>query len=135
MRFNRLDRLSKNCTIRAPTGGAAMISPFPSPRGVRRAALYIDAHLDGPLTIGAVAAAAGLAGRTLHKHFQNRGLSPMRYVRERRFIEVRQALLNAAPDDSVTGIATRWGFSHLGRFAVEYRKRYGETPSQTLRRR
>ena len=112
-----------------------MLSPFPSPRGVHRAARFIDGHLEDPLTIGLVAAAAGMAGRTLHKHFRSRGTSPMRYVRERRFGEVRQALLGAAPDESVTGIALRWGFSHLGRFAVEYRKRYGETPSQTLRRR
>ena len=29
-------------------------------------------------------------------------------------------------------IASRWGFSHLGRFAVEYRLRFGEDPSETL---
>jgi AraC-like DNA-binding protein len=112
-----------------------MLSPVPSPSGVRRAALFIDAHLEDPLTIGLVAAVAGLAGRTLHKHFRTRGISPMRYVRDRRFSAARQALLSAGPHDSVTTIALHWGFSHLGRFAVEYRKRYGETPSQTLRRR
>jgi AraC-like DNA-binding protein len=112
-----------------------MLSPFPSPRGVLRAARFIDAHLEEPLSIGAVAAAAGVSGRTLHQHFRDRGLSPMRYVRERRFSEVRRDLLLGDPRDSVTIIATRWGFSHLGRFAVEYRKRFGESPSQTLRRR
>ena len=112
-----------------------MISPFPSPRGVHRAARFIDAHLEEPLSVDGVAAAAGIAGRTLHQHFRDRGLSPMRYVRERRFVEVRRDLLLADPRDNVTAIATRWGFCHLGRFAVEYRKRYGETPSQTLRRR
>ena len=30
-------------------------------------------------------------------------------------------------------LAARWGFTHLGRFAVEYRRRYGSSPSQTLR--
>ena len=31
-------------------------------------------------------------------------------------------------------VAARCGFPHFGRFAVAYRRRYGETPSQTLRR-
>ena len=102
---------------------------------LQRAAQYIDAHLDDLLTIGDVAAAAGVAGRTLHKHFHDEhGTSPMRYVRDCRFIQVRRALLQAGPQDSVTTIAVHWGFCHLGRFSVEYRKRYGETPSETLRR-
>jgi AraC-like DNA-binding protein len=102
---------------------------------LQRAAQYIDAHLDDSLTIGEVATAAGVAGRTLHKHFHDEhGTSPMRYVRDCRFTQVRRALLQAGPQDSVTTIAFHWGFCHLGRFAVEYRKRYGETPSETLRR-
>jgi transcriptional regulator GlxA family with amidase domain len=102
---------------------------------LQRAAQYIDAHLDDSLTIDGVAAAAGVAGRTLHKHFHDEhGTSPMRYVRDCRFIQVRRALLQAGPQDSVTTIAVHSGFCHLGRFSVEYRKRYGETPSETLRR-
>ena len=102
---------------------------------VRRAARYIGTHLDDAMTIGDVAAAAGVAHRTLYKHFHDvRGTSPMRYARDCRFAQVREALLQAGPEDCVTTIAVRWGFCHLGRFSVEYRKRYGETPSQTLRR-
>jgi AraC-like DNA-binding protein len=102
---------------------------------LQRAAQYIDAHLDDSLSIDDVAAAAGVAGRTLHKHFHDEhGTSPMRYVRDCRFIQVRRALLQAGPQDSVTTIAVHWGFCHLGRFSAEYRKRYGETPSETLRR-
>jgi len=39
------------------------------------------------------------------------------------------------PADGVTVTATaeRWGFGHLGEFSVMYRKRFGESPSQTLR--
>ena len=116
-----------------------MISLLPDPEDlmpdVRRAQQYIGAHLDDAMTVGDVAAAAGVTHRTLYKHFHDtRGTSPMRYARDCRFAEVREALLQACPQDSVTTIAVQWGFCHLGRFSVEYRKRYGELPSETLRR-
>jgi transcriptional regulator GlxA family with amidase domain len=47
-----------------------------------------------------------------------------------------QELMDATPADgiTVTSVAERRGFHHLGSFGVEYRKRWGESPSQTLRR-
>ncbi len=119
-----------------------MISPIPPlpdnddvMPDVTRAAQFIGAHLDDAMTIGDVAAAAGVAHRTLYRHFHDvRGVSPMRYARDCRFAQVREALLQAGPRDCVTTIAVQWGFCHLGRFSVEYRKRYGERPSETLRR-
>jgi transcriptional regulator GlxA family with amidase domain len=84
----------------------------------------------------AAVAASGVSGRTLLQHFRDsKGVSPIRYLRNARFAKVRDALAQSEPADSVTAIALRWGFSHMGRFAVEYRKRFGESPSQTLRRR
>ena len=46
----------------------------------------------------------------------------------------RRELLQSRPGVRVVDIALRSGFPHCGRFSVEYRRRYGETPSQTLRR-
>lgn len=119
-----------------------MVSPTSRPAesedampDVTRARRYIGAHLDDAMTVGDVAAAAGVAHRTLYKHFHDTGgTSPMRYARDCRFAGVREALLQASPQDSATTIAVQWGFCHLGRFSVEYRKRYGERPSETLRR-
>lgn len=34
-------------------------------------------------------------------------------------------------EDSITDIAMRWGFNHLGRFSAMYKKRFGESPRQT----
>ncbi len=105
------------------------------PRDVRRALEYIDANLDEPISLAALAAVTGVPGRTLLKHFKDHhGVSPMRYWRDRRFARVRDALLHARNGESVTDIATAWGFYHLGRFAVEYSRRFGESPSQTLQR-
>jgi transcriptional regulator GlxA family with amidase domain len=59
----------------------------------------------------------------------------MRYLCNARFEKVREALARAQPGESVATIAMSWGFSHLGRFSVEYRRRFGESPSNTLERR
>jgi len=107
-----------------------------APRDVKRAIDYMEAHLGSAVTLGAIVEASGVAGRTLFKHFRDtRGVSPMRYLCNARFEKVREALARAEPGESVTTVAMSWGFSHLGRFSVEYRRRFGESPSDTLRQR
>jgi len=107
-----------------------------TPRDIKRAIDYIEANLGGAIGLPEIAAAAGVPGRTLLQHFREfKGTSPMRYLRTARYERVREALRRAEPEESVTEIAGRWGFGHLGRFSVEYRRRFGEPPSQTLRRR
>jgi len=84
---------------------------------------------------------AGLAGvsvRGLQQGFRDYlGITPLEYLREVRLARARDDLLAADPeaDVSVTEVAYRWGFGHLARFAGYYRHRYGELPSETLRRR
>jgi AraC family ethanolamine operon transcriptional activator len=48
---------------------------------------------------------------------------------------IRKELLEGEDTDDVTLIAQRWGFFHLGRFAANYQRIFGEKPSHTLRRR
>jgi transcriptional regulator GlxA family with amidase domain len=107
-----------------------------APASVKRAVEYMNAELGSPIGITDIAAVSGVAGRTLFKHFKDSyDASPMQYLRTARFDKVREALLCAKQADSISAIALRWGFTHLGRFSVEYRQRYGESPSQTLTRR
>jgi AraC-like DNA-binding protein len=107
-----------------------------APRDVKRAMDFVHSRLSSPITISDIARAAEVPGRTLFKHFKDyQGVSPMRYVRNARLQQVRDALSRAELDSSVTEIASRWGFTHLGRFSVDYRKRFGESPSETLKRR
>jgi AraC-like DNA-binding protein len=105
-------------------------------RAIRAAKSYIEQHLAEPLTIGDIAAAAGVSERTLQAAFQSDlSITPMAYLRGRRLDRTRAELADAAARDrtSVTEVAERWGFGHLGRFAAEYKARFGESPSQTLR--
>lgn len=114
---------------------AAPVSPA-APRHVRLAEDFMAAHVGDAISVGDVAAAAGVSIRTLFEGFRHfRGTTPMAALRAMRLEAVRGELLVAAGRaTSVTDIALKWGFINLGRFAEAYRKRYGELPSQTLRR-
>ncbi len=57
----------------------------------------------------------------------------MAYVKARRLERIREELLRGETD-SVTASALRWGITHLGRFAGEYFRMFGELPSATLNR-
>jgi transcriptional regulator GlxA family with amidase domain len=92
------------------------------------------AHLDEPLHISALCRTLEVSERTLRKAFRKiHGLPPYRRLRMLRLSQARQALLAAdSKRVTVTEIATCFGFVELGRFSVEYRKLFGESPSQTL---
>ncbi|MDU8941978.1 AraC family transcriptional regulator [Ovoidimarina sediminis] len=100
-------------------------------RDVRRVIDYIHAALDQPITLGDLVAVAGVPARTLNAHFRAAtGFPPMTYLRRERLRAVRAALLGD-PGARVTTLAFAYGFTHLGRFASEYRRMFGEAPSET----
>ncbi len=105
-----------------------------TPRYVRRAVDFMAAHLSEPLTASEIVAASGASMRTLYGGFAQRiGVPPMEWLRQRRLDAARRELTAGRPDEtSVTEVATRFGFLHLGRFAAQYRERFGESPSETL---
>jgi transcriptional regulator GlxA family with amidase domain len=94
------------------------------------------ADLDEPLHISGLCRALAVSERRLRKAFHNRyDLPPCRHLRMLRLSQARSALLSADRRcATVTKIATSFGFVELGRFSVEYRKTFGESPSQTLQR-
>jgi AraC-like DNA-binding protein/uncharacterized protein YodC (DUF2158 family) len=106
-------------------------------RSVRLSIDYIERHLAQPISLEDIAGNTHLSGRSIQQAFRDDlNTTPMAYVRERRLERVRAELADALPAEgvTVTDVAERWGFSHLGNFAVTYRKRFGESPSETLRR-
>lgn len=116
-------------------------SPRRGARGVasRRLAeleAWIDAHLGEPITIGRLCSIAGVGERALQLGFDaRRGMSPMRYLLERRLAAVHRRLqADGAEACDVTSVATEYGFTHLGRFSIAYRRSFGESPSSTRRR-
>ena len=93
---------------------------------------WIDSHLGEPITMGTLCRVAGVGERCLQKSFlYRRGISPMRFVAERRLLAAHRWLSDASHAGTVTEAGLRFGFSHLGRFSVSYRQAIGESPSQT----
>jgi len=107
-----------------------------APAFVKRIERYIEEHADEPITISDLAEHGGVSSRSIYDGFRRyRDTTPMAYLKEVRLQRVHEELRqNPSHPTSVTEVALRWGFNHLGHFATAYRKRYGETPSQTLLR-
>lgn len=103
-------------------------------RPLSRAEDYLIANLAAPISRANLAETAGVSIRTLSRAFEWRhGMGPMAFLKARRLDATFRDLLGSAPDGaSVTEVAIRYGFTHLGRFSVEYRQAFGESPSATL---
>jgi len=105
------------------------------PRDVRLALAYMRRALAHPLRVAELARFCDVPERTLQRHFVAfLGRPPLAHFRRLRLAAAREALLSPSDGASITDIATRFGFTHLGRFAAEYRRLFGETPSATLAR-
>ena len=106
-------------------------------QALRCAVHYIRGHFDEPVTLQQLCQVTGVSDRALESAFKETfDITPKAYITLTRLHGVRRTLCKAGPDDlSVTEVAMRWGFIHLGRFAQYYREQFGESPSESLHRR
>ncbi len=104
---------------------------------LKKADDYFQMHRDSPVSLLALCQAVGASKRALQYAFQDAyDTTPMSHLKMFRLNQARRDLLRESPEtSSVTTIAFQHGCSHLGRFAGEYRQYFGESPSETLRRR
>jgi AraC family ethanolamine operon transcriptional activator len=96
-----------------------------------------DSELDG-ISASELCAQTKCSQRTIEKGFSNRfGLTPKKYINVLRLARVHKGLRNFAAQgcDSIIELAGIHGFWHMGQFAADYRRIYGELPSDTLKRR
>jgi AraC-like DNA-binding protein/TolB-like protein len=107
----------------------------PVPRGVRRVLDAMHANLGRNWRLTDLAAIAGTSGRTLQRQFLSFvGKTPRAALREIGLECARRELLQGTPGLRIMDVALDCGFPHFGRFSIAYRRRFGETPSQTLAR-
>ncbi|WP_431279359.1 AraC family transcriptional regulator [Leifsonia poae] len=116
---------------------AALAGPVPAAgsRPVSLAVELLRASPAHPWTVIELAARVSVSVRSLQEGFRRSlDTTPMTYLRNLRLEKVREELVTAEPGAvTVTEVALRWGFVHLGRFAAAYRSRFAERPSDTMR--
>jgi AraC-like DNA-binding protein len=97
---------------------------------------FLATNCSRPIYLAEICAAVGASERTLRVCCdEHLGMGPIRYLWLRRMHLARHALSLADPaTTTVTQVATRFGFWELGRFAVAYRRLFGEPPSVSLHR-
>ncbi|MBV8569490.1 MAG: helix-turn-helix transcriptional regulator [Acidobacteriaceae bacterium] len=101
----------------------------------RRAYRYLLDHLEEVVSIRDLCAVTGASYMTLERGFRETyGMAPQAYIKALRLSRARKELLHPALTTTVTDVALHWGFIELGRFSVQYRQRFGESPSETLRK-
>lgn len=69
---------------------------------------------------------SGLSARVLQKEFNKRfGLSPFSWLNEQRLFRARDMLTESSLNKNVSEVSRECGFSHLGRFSVNFKRKFG----------
>jgi len=99
---------------------------------------YLKEHADTPIQMIELTALTGKSERTIERIFKKHfGIAPYAYLKIHRLHLIRNHLLYAEESmtTSIGDIAMKNGFMQMGYFGSEYKKIFGESPSETLRKR
>jgi AraC-like DNA-binding protein len=100
-----------------------------------RAEAWLRQNLTEPPPIAVLCEELGVSERTLHHAFRDHlDATPKAYLKALRLNAAHGDLLRGTAKTRVTDVALDWGFGHFGWFSQDYRRLFGETPSQTLQR-
>ena len=108
---------------------------IPVPHYVAQIERYLQEHYAETISLEQLVEQANVSERTLLEGFKRyHDVSPMKLLKLTRLDYVHLALKEAdAAKSNVTDIALAGGFSQLGKFSAEYKERFGESPSETLK--
>ncbi|MCP4863120.1 MAG: AraC family transcriptional regulator [Alteromonas sp.] len=97
---------------------------------------YIQDNIKKDVSVEELASVSRVSKRTLYNLFAKyRSITPMSYIKQKKLSEVRRLLqTKEGAIRNVTEVAMDYGFIHLGRFSGDYKKTFGELPSETLRK-
>ncbi len=107
-------------------------SPIPFGGSYQRAIAFMEAHLDGPLTLEHVAREAGMSKFHFCRHFKDAtGFTFREFLVRRRVARALGLLLDQ--DRSVSQVYLEVGFKDLSHFSRVFRKLTGQSPSRYRR--
>ena len=88
------------------------------------------------ITVKGLCKMTGVSDRTLEYAFREKfGITLKAYIRAYRLNRVMRILTRSDRfNTKVCDVANSWGFWHMGQFASDYKRHFGELPSDTLRR-
>jgi AraC family ethanolamine operon transcriptional activator len=106
-------------------------------RIVAQARDYVLAHRDQVITVPELCERLHVSRRTLQYCFEDvLGISPIQYLRIIRLNGARRHLReDLSGRRTVRDVAADWGFWHFSQFSSDYRKLFGQSPSESLRQR
>lgn len=121
-----------NTTLNGP---AAPGDAAPATRTLRRAMTFIEDNAHRDIGLADIAGAVHVTPRAVQYAFsRHTGLTPLGYLRHVRLHHAHTELRDSLPGTTtVSAVATRWGFTHQGRFAAAHHAAYGVSPSTSLR--
>ncbi len=106
-----------------------------APWQVRQAEEYIEANWQHAITMENLAQVTGVSVFGLFRSFRKgRGYSPLEFLSQVRLCRAREFLQRPEAVTTITSVATACGFAGLDSFSSDYRRTFGELPSDTLSR-
>ncbi|MCD6673999.1 MAG: AraC family transcriptional regulator [Burkholderiaceae bacterium] len=106
------------------------------PAYVLRSKCFIEANYRDPIHLEDIVAVAGVSRLKLFDSFRRHtGFTPVAYLKEVRLRHARAQLLLDGSSQNVSAIALSVGFNHLGRFSVDYKRAFFESPTETISRK
>jgi AraC-like DNA-binding protein len=119
-------------TIHSANGGTRQRASRIRDLALRRAVSIIEDRMHDPPTVRSLCQEVGVGWTVLVQAFREHfGVTPKTYVRAVRLNAVRGDLRVEPPEVAIADVANRWGFWHMGQFAADYRRLFGELPSET----
>jgi len=110
--------------------------PEMMPRYLQRAVRYIEENYQDGIHLDALRKVTAVSADKLCSGFKEfSGVTPMGYLKKIRLLKAREQFMTLELDKTVSTVAFEVGFNHLGRFSVEYRSAFGESPTETISRR
>ncbi|KYJ87709.1 AraC family transcriptional regulator [Sulfurovum riftiae] len=106
------------------------------PRYIRNGRVLLEENINATYTIADMVEDLHISKRTIQYGFKHYlGFTPKEYQQYIRLNGIRNTILSMKDRYTpLSEIAAKYNYFHLGHFSTEYKKFFGESPSETLRK-